>query len=623
MTIKRIVGVCVGILVASNAHARGQYLDWWEDHYQGSQSSNSGCQLCHQNSGGGDGWNRYGWAIRTPFVGQFTTSQELITRLNSAADQLSSADVDGTMYIDEIRYHAQPGWVAGANNTIYFSNNTTTSGQPPPASFSEQEIPVDLNFDVVGDPIAGSISVGAIAVSTQQIAGGLTAPLKAVTAPGINGSIFVVEQIGQIRRIDLTDFSTSVFLDVRSSLVSLNTSGDERGLLGLAFHPNFAENGLFYTYQSEPVRAHETSAVDFTTLPNNVTPAHRTFIVEYRALNPSCNSYIAKQRNLMIINQPQNNHNGGDMSFGPDNMLYISIGDGGGLDDQGSNKPDSSFPFDGHGLLGNGRDANNVLGTILRIDVDGSNSANGQYGIPADNPFVGVPGVDEIFAYGFRNPFRMAFDRSTGTLWTGDVGQNNIEEINAVQSGGNYGWNHKEGSFFFIDFNDYGTSAADRRVAFLSTTEPPYTPQNLIDPVVEYDHQEGISVTGGSVYRGTQIPALQGQYVFADYLAGFSKRLMSFPVNDTSPLITKLAMNDLSDNVTGFGEDSAGELYFVSNPGFSPNNNNGSLNKIVAPGSEYTPPSRDGESAQCLQGEDDSFCFPLVANNAEIVTVCL
>ncbi len=605
------------------ANARGQYLDWWEAHYAGSLSSNAGCQLCHQSSGGGDGWNRYGWAIRSPFVGTFATSSALIQRLNAAADQLSSVNPSGTQYIDEIRYHAQPGWVEGANNTIFFANNTTLANQSPPASFAVQEIPVDLHFNETADPFTTPIATGAIAVETFQVAGGFTAPLKAVTAPGINGSIFVVEQIGLVQRVDLSNFSKTRFLDVRASLVSLNPGSDERGLLGLAFHPDFATNGLFYTYQSEPRRVAQDSLVDFTTLPSNVAPAHRSFVVEYRALDPSCNSAIVRQRNVLIIDQPQNNHNGGDLAFGPDQMLYISIGDGGGRDDQGGNKPDSSFPFDGHGLLGNGRNPNSALGTILRIDINGTSSPNGHYAVPEDNPFVGIDGADEVFAYGFRNPFRMAFDSDTGALWTGDVGQNQIEEINRVDAGGNYGWNHKEGSFYFIDFNDTGSNPIVVRPPFLTEDEPPYTPQDLIDPIAEYDHDEGISVTGGTVYRGSQVPALVGEYVFADYLGGFEKRLLSFDASENNPTITKLLMDDLSANVTGFGEDANQELYFLSNPSFSPTNSNGTLHKVVSPGSEYSPPSADGESATCPAVPDDSLCFPIKTGDAKVATICL
>jgi glucose/arabinose dehydrogenase len=179
---------------------------------------------------------------------------------------------------------------------------------------------------------------------------------------------------------------------------------------------------------------------------------------------------LLSRRELLRIDEPQSNHNGGDMHFGPDGMMYIALGDGGAADDQGA----------GHSSEGNAQDLNNVLGKILRIDVDGTNSANGKYGVPADNPFVGKPGVDEIFAYGFRNPYRFSFDRVTGKLYVGDVGQNDVEEIDIVSSGGNYGWRLKKGSFFF----DPNADAA----GFTTTLPVAPVPRDVIEPIAEYDH---------------------------------------------------------------------------------------------------------------------------------------
>ncbi|MEO0367243.1 MAG: PQQ-dependent sugar dehydrogenase [Pseudomonadota bacterium] len=605
-----LISIC-----STSVFARGQYLDWWEEYYSDSRSSDSGCQLCHQNSGGGNGWNRYGWAIRTPFVGQFTDAQALINRLDAAADQDSSDAVDAIDYIDEIRYQSQPGWSDGATNTIFFSNGTTTTNESPPASFQAQNIVVDISFtEAVG--AVDAISSGSTMLSTQEVATGFTAPLKALTAPGIAGSLFVVEQGGRVFRVDLTDGSKTLFMDISDQLVALNNGYDERGLLGLAFHPDFSTNGLFYTYQSRPRIVSEDSLVDFTPFPPNVAPDHRSYIVEHRASDPSCNSSIQQTKVLMVIDQPAPNHNGGDLAFGPDQMLYVSLGDGGNGGDKNALGGDNNLDVDGFGLFGNGRNLETVLGTILRVDVDGNNSSNGRYGVPVDNPMVGEEGLDEIYAYGFRNPFRISFDHVTQKLYAGDVGQQDIEEIDDVQSGGNYGWNYKEGSLFYIEFND--------QQPFVSEDAVPYAPNDLIDPLVEYDHDEGISVTGGYVYRGSQVEDLEGLYVFADYLGGFDKKLLYFdpdPGEGGSPTIEKALMPDLDDNVTGFGEDVEKELYFLTNPSVSPTDPDGRLMKIAAAGAGYKPPVvKEEEQAQC---PDDDLCFPIVISDTRSVSVCL
>ena len=233
------------------------------------------------------------------------------------------------------------------------------------------------------------------------------------------------------------------------------------------------------------------------------------------------------RRELLRVDWPQFNHNGGDLAFGPDGMLYFSMGDGGGADDRDGQlftKATGSFPvvqvpIVGHGLDGNAQNLTNPLGKIHRIDPNGSNSENGQYGIPAANPFVGAGNgaLEEIFAFGFRNPYRFSFDPLTGELFLGDVGQNDIEEIDLVTAGGNYGWRHKEGTLFFDHNGD--------EEGFATTEDPGNVPRNLIDPIAQYDiHFEGHSVIGGFVYRGDAIPQLAGRYV-----AGEFSRLFNFP----------------------------------------------------------------------------------------------
>lgn len=574
------------------------YLNEWRSIYPDSNSDDiaigiitpHGCQLCHQNDDGGDPWNPYGFEIRKEFLTNGNDINKAITTV-----QFDDNDGDGVESFDEIVRSYQPGWVEGANNSVFAANGDETVNQLPPT------LPLTTGLDFpdsseISDPIS-NIPPGAISIQLQEVSGGFNAPLKAVRAPGINGSLFVVEQTGKIFRVDLTTGDKTLFHDVGNDLVSLNLGGnDERGLLGLAFHPDFVSNGLFYTYQSEPRRTSQDTIVDFSTVAPDRSPDHRSMIVEYRASDSRCNSNISKRDTIMIIDQPQSNHNGGDLVFDQNNYLYVSLGDGGGANDQGP----------GHGLLGTGRNNSNVLGTILRIDPLGNNSDNGKYGIPADNPFLGEVGEDEIFAFGFRNPFRMSFDESTGDLYVADVGQNEIEEVDIVTSGGNYGWNWKEGSFFFYNTVTTGT--------FISTVAPPGLPNNLVDPIAQYDHDDGLSITGGYVYRGSQIPVLQGRYVFADFL----RRLFYL---DSSQNVLEFSGAGVSDFVAGFGQDIDNELYVLTRVDSRPSGTQGKLQKIMTSGAAFSAPDSGDESAICPPS--DELCFPVRTTNGAIATICL
>jgi len=356
------------------------------------------------------------------------------------------------------------------------------------------------------------IQPGGTKITLEMVASGLTSPLKGVVAPGEPDRLYVVDQVGILWAIDLTTGAKTVFLDVSARLVPLGFLGpntfDERGFLGVAFHPSYATNGKLYTYTSEPNAGPPTFA---TTMPPGTTADHQNVVAEWKAVspgNPALGVDPTSRRELLREDHPQFNHDGGDLAFGPDGMLYISDGDGGEADDQGA----------GHVPGGNAQQLTNPLGKILRIDVNTRNSANGQYGIPADNPFVGMPGaVKEIFAFGFRNPYRFSFDMATGALYVGDAGQNDIEEVDLVIKGGNYGWATKEGTMFF-----YNNGA---QPGFASPVDSGLVPPGAIDPIAQYDtHHEGHSVIGGFVYRGSRIPQLQGRYVFGEF-----SRLFKFP----------------------------------------------------------------------------------------------
>jgi glucose/arabinose dehydrogenase len=423
--------------------------------------------------------------------------------------------------------------------------------------------------------LADVILQGGQRINLEPLASGLTAPNYGTFAPGDYNRLFVSDQDGILWAIHLDDGSKSVFADLSGLLVPLGAFGpgtfDERGFLGVAFHPDYNSNGLLYTLTSEPV----SGEADFSTLPAGASANHQAVIREWQVPIPGDSASVvdpASVRELLRIDEPQFNHNGGALNFGPDGMLYISLGDGGGRDDQGL----------GHGDSGNAQDLSNPLGSILRIDPLGSNSANGQYGIPADNPFVGMSAVvEEIFAYGFRNPFRFSFDMTTGDLYAGDVGQDDLEEVDVVIAGGNYGWNVKEGTFCF---HPNGTDPGFASGQSPCENEPP----GLIDPVAEYntsdslaENEDGRAVVGGFVYRGSSIPGLEGRYLFGDFSqfteSGVNNAGRLFYLNKKDIVKDNLVKNSktfelalygqdaLGRSLLGFGQDASGELYVLAN----------------------------------------------------------
>ena len=408
------------------------------------------------------------------------------------------------------------------------------------------------------DIIPATIPTAVSQITLTLLADGFSTPVAGVSAPYQTDELFIVDLNGQVTAVPINDnpADARLFLDVGPGgadlLVEPAPTFDERGLLGLAFAPAYPKTGLLYTYTSEPLGP----SPDFTTLaegePRSPTGS-LSVIREWRVIDPrEPNATVdpASSRVLMSIEQPQKNHNAGDLAFGPDGMLYIALGDGGSSDDEGA----------GHGPDGEGsgqdlRD-NNLLSKILRIDPHGTNSANGAYGIPQDNPFVGREGADEGFAYGLRNPYRMSFDHGTGTLLAADVGQRDIEEVNVIESGGNYGWPVKEGTFLF---NNNGPNAKG-----FTGENSPGVPDTMIDPIAQYDHDEGTSITGGYVYRGAAVPELAGMYVFGDLTADANRLAGRLFLMDGSGGLSELVPRDpVSLAITGFGRDTQGELYVI------------------------------------------------------------
>lgn len=478
------------------------------------------------------------------------------------------------------------------------------------------------------DPIPEPIESGPASreIELEPVVSGLTAPNWGTAVPNcssLRDRLVVTDQDGVLWAVNLATREKSVLLDVSDRLVSLGVAGpgtfDERGLLGVAFHPEFADNGLLYTYTSEPA----SGSADFSTMPPGESPNHQSVISEWQIPEPCNRGSVVDpgtRREVLRIDEPQFNHNAGCLVFGPDGQLYVALGDGGAADDQGV----------GHVPGGNGQDPSNILGTILRIDPDGTNSSNGEYGIPSDNPFVGESGfLDEIFAYGFRNPFRFSFDGHTGEMYIADVGQNDIEEIDLGVAGGNYGWRIKEGSFCFDPNGD------DPGFVFECGSDD--APEDLIDPIAEYDHDEGIAVVGGFVYRGDLIPPLRGRYVFGDFFHpdSLSGRLFYLAKNGRIREFQFADRDTLGFALLGFGRDADDELYVLANETGTPFGDTGVVLRVASArppktkfrahlsGDEEVPPvetNAQGEATFSFDDDLDSLDFKLnVANIDDVV----
>ncbi len=425
-------------------------------------------------------------------------------------------------------------------------------------------VTVTVNTVPISDPIPAHIEKDQITIELQTVVDGLAAPLSLAVPDDGSRRMFVCDQAGLAWVVvNGSEKLPTPLLDVRSRLVTFGNY-DERGLLGLATHPNFAKQPLVYTYTSEPI----AGTADFpNVIPAGVTNNHQSVIAEWR-MDPADPNRIdpASRRELLRIDKPQSNHNGGTLRFGPDGFLYISLGDGGRANDVA----------DGHVPGGNAQSLQRIWGKLLRIDVDGHNSANGKYGIPKDNPFVGQNAVQEIYAYGLRNPYTYSFDSLTGQLYLGDAGQNKIEEVDLITKGGNYGWNTKEGTFWF--------DSVTANIGSVVTGPVRPVPPGLIDPIVQYDHDEGLVVIGGFVYRGCENPVLDGRYVFGDWgsFAAPSARLFFLDPN----LVIKELRIGLADRPTGFwlrgfGQDADGELYAFVGATLGPTGTTGQMLKIV------------------------------------------
>ena len=372
-----------------------------------------------------------------------------------------------------------------------------------------------------GDPPAGPPPI-ALEQAFPELA--FVAPVGMLQAPGDSARWYLLEQRGFVLDFpDNPDALDAEVLQFADLTAAVDSSRAESGLLGMAFHPDFQSNGkvfLSYTRSGTPLVS----------------------VVARFTVDPGTGSLDTDSEEILLtVEQPFGNHNGGHLAFGQDGYLYIGLGDGGGGGD-----PD-----------GNGQDTTNLLGAMLRIDVDGT----APYAIPPDNPFAGNTecrngfGTDdcpEIFAWGFRNPWRFSFDRETGELWVADVGQNAWEEVNRVEISENYGWNEREGAHCFVPQDDCST--------------------DNVDPVTEYSHDVGQSVTGGYVYRGTAFPDLQGFYLFGDFISG---RVWSVPSDSPQGTAPDELIGASPIAISSFAESNEGELYLLDYDG-------GRIHRIVA-----------------------------------------
>ena len=364
--------------------------------------------------------------------------------------------------------------------------------------------PIDTN------DLDSGLNISDIQISIDEVvASGFLNPVQVTNAGDGSQRLFVVEQNGLIRIIQNGTTLPTSFLDISDKVICCG----ERGLLGLAFHPDYAENGYFYL--------------------NYTRPGGDTVIARYNVSTTDPNMAEANSENiLLIVDQPYSNHNGGQLLFSPvDGYLYIGMGDGGSAGDPQNNA----------------QNINTLLGAMLRLNVDNGNP----YAIPPDNPFVGSDGLDEIWAYGLRNPWRFSFDRQNGDLYIGDVGQNAWEEIDYQRAGTpgglNFGWRCKEGTHNYNFTGDCLTA-------------------NLTDPIAEYSHSEGQAVTGGFVYRGQDFPNMVGRYFYADYVSG---NIWSLYKTGSNPDTWSLPKLELSSGllISAFGEDKNGEIYVVDRGG--------------------------------------------------------
>jgi glucose/arabinose dehydrogenase len=460
----------------------------------------------------------------------------------------------------DVEYTASPetaaSWQVAEANIPASATGANVWSDPPFAASPQNPINSALFYRLRRWPAAAP----ALPIALDVVVSNLVAPTVLTHAGDGSGRLFVAEQTGQIRVLDANRKLLSIpFLDLSGKMADLAPIGiggidtpglnpvyDERGLLGLAFHPGYKTNGRFFVYYTAPKTGENINC--------------ETVLSEFRVSNTDPNlADVSSERVLLRVDQPEFNHNGGALVFGPDGYLYLGLGDGGGGGDV-------------HPPIGNGQNLATLLGSIVRLDVDSATP----YGIPSDNPFIQGGGLPEIYAYGFRNPWRVSFDRGGDRrLFVADVGQNLWEEINIVEKGHNYGWRIMEGNHVY-DLDLAIKLGIDVR--------------SLAYPIHEYPHGSlGISVIGGYVYRGTAYPELVGKYVFGDFSTSFAQPdgALYYMAESRPGILERFEMRPggarLGRYVKGFGEDQSGELYLLSTTALGPSGTTGDIRLLRKP----------------------------------------
>ena len=370
-------------------------------------------------------------------------------------------------------------------------------------------------------------------IKLQLITKGLTSPVGMASPRDGTNRLFIIEQGGKIKIIKSGMLLSTPFLNISYKLDGLNIAYSEKGLLGIAFHPEYKTNGRFFVYYSAPTKEKNSD--------------HKSVLASYKVSAANPDIADTKEELIMEILQPESNHNGGCLQFGKDGFLYIGVGDGGGAGDK-------------HGTIGNGQNLNTWLGKILRIDINSKKP----YAVPPDNPFVGRNNTKhEIYAYGLRNPWRFSFDHVSGKLFCADVGQDAWEEINLIEKGKNYGWRIMEGKHCYNPNTGCNTNG-------------------LTLPINEYGHETGISVCGGYVYRGKMYPSLHGIYFFADWSGKvfYLRQQKDGTWKRGDVIANDNRTNDMGSKINSMGEDSNGEIYFITQNLFGPKSPTGAVYKL-------------------------------------------
>ena len=482
------------------------------------------------------------------------------------------------------RATGSPTAAAVETDTAEATGMPTATPEQPEATLAPTAVSAEVQPTAEGSPEASASPTSTRPpfrprVGLALVAEGLTAPLSLKAAGDGSGRLFVVDQAGLIRIITAEgELLTEPFLDIRDRMVGINPGYDERGLLGLAFNPDYEESGRFVVYYSAPLigESHpgwnHTGQLSWFSVSEN----------DHNVADPD------SEVSILRVDQPQGNHNGGEIAFGPDGYLYMALGDGGGANDVGTGHVEDWYEANAGG---NGQDVTqNLLGSILRIDVD----TGEPYAIPEENPFAGdgEKGLPEIWAYGFRNPYRFSFDAGgDGELFVADVGQNLWEEVSIATAEGNYGWNVKEGAHCF------SASTPSQPPEDCPDTDP--DGNALIDPILEYQNGNapgglGLAVVGGYVYRGEALPSFEGRYVFGDWSTSFGqgdgKLFAAMRPEEEGAMwsfqeleITGRDGGELGGFLMGFGQGPDNELYVLTSQSPGPQGTTGRVWKLVPP----------------------------------------